>query len=328
MAHDTVHQCPYCELRFAYRPELADHVAADHPRPVDDDLPAATAPAGTITVPLDPAHPPTAALPVAIALARQTGLAVEIVAAPAVGLPTAPYLAAARRRVVEAGVVAVRAVELMGHPAAAIVAHAATGRTRLLCLSTHAWGVVGKGALGSVSDRIVRSSPVPVVLVGPAVVHPGQPIRRVLAGVDGSTLSRQAVDVAADLAGRLGARFDLAYVIRPDDPYADAPDAALLWGEQHLQPPWDYEVVHGDDPARTLADLAGHAGDTLVAVGTHGRTGLPLAVLGSVAVGLADQCTGPVLVLPATAAPGAGTTGTTGMATATPRRAAAVEGEQ
>jgi hypothetical protein len=36
-----VHQCPYCELRFATRNEVEDHVAVDHPRPVEDDsLPA------------------------------------------------------------------------------------------------------------------------------------------------------------------------------------------------------------------------------------------------------------------------------------------------
>jgi hypothetical protein len=32
-----VHQCPYCELRFVSRNEVADHVALDHPGTVDDD---------------------------------------------------------------------------------------------------------------------------------------------------------------------------------------------------------------------------------------------------------------------------------------------------
>jgi hypothetical protein len=34
-------QCPFCELRFATRNELDDHVAVDHPRPVDEDSPTA-----------------------------------------------------------------------------------------------------------------------------------------------------------------------------------------------------------------------------------------------------------------------------------------------
>jgi hypothetical protein len=28
---DPVHQCPYCELRFAYHNEVKDHVVRDHP---------------------------------------------------------------------------------------------------------------------------------------------------------------------------------------------------------------------------------------------------------------------------------------------------------
>jgi hypothetical protein len=28
---DPVHQCPYCELRFAYHNEIKDHVMRDHP---------------------------------------------------------------------------------------------------------------------------------------------------------------------------------------------------------------------------------------------------------------------------------------------------------
>ena len=35
--HVSVHQCPYCELRFATRNEVEDHIAVDHPRAVDDD---------------------------------------------------------------------------------------------------------------------------------------------------------------------------------------------------------------------------------------------------------------------------------------------------
>jgi hypothetical protein len=32
-----VRHCPKCDLRFATRAELEDHLSADHPTPVDDD---------------------------------------------------------------------------------------------------------------------------------------------------------------------------------------------------------------------------------------------------------------------------------------------------
>lgn len=30
-AHETIHTCPYCELRFLYMTEVKDHVLHDHP---------------------------------------------------------------------------------------------------------------------------------------------------------------------------------------------------------------------------------------------------------------------------------------------------------
>jgi hypothetical protein len=35
---DRIHQCPRCELRFAFHTEVEDHLHVDHPAPVDDDL--------------------------------------------------------------------------------------------------------------------------------------------------------------------------------------------------------------------------------------------------------------------------------------------------
>jgi hypothetical protein len=48
MAPDTIHHCPRCELRFAHRPELEDHLRVDHATEVEDDLPP-PAPQGAVT---------------------------------------------------------------------------------------------------------------------------------------------------------------------------------------------------------------------------------------------------------------------------------------
>ena len=34
-SHEDVHYCPSCELRFAYRTELEDHILHDHPAQAD-----------------------------------------------------------------------------------------------------------------------------------------------------------------------------------------------------------------------------------------------------------------------------------------------------
>jgi hypothetical protein len=43
---DAPHQCPECELRFSSRSELEDHLAVDHPRPPDEDIPRPDATTG------------------------------------------------------------------------------------------------------------------------------------------------------------------------------------------------------------------------------------------------------------------------------------------
>jgi hypothetical protein len=35
MQSSTVHQCPYCELKFLYLNEVKDHVEHDHPSHAD-----------------------------------------------------------------------------------------------------------------------------------------------------------------------------------------------------------------------------------------------------------------------------------------------------
>lgn len=296
MVSPTVHQCPFCELRFANRGELADHVAVEHPSPTDHDLPPHRRARGVVTVPLDPARPPGPALPAAVALAQPAGLAVELVAAPSPGLPatTAGYLAAHQRDLRAAGVVALPPHELAGDPAEAVVAHAAEG-TSLLCLATRARGRIAEPLFGSVSARIARTSTVPVLLVGPAVHRPGTPLRRVVGGIDDSSTAAEVCRAATHLAERLGLPFELVRVVEPGAPAGDpeTADATGPAGEGECEP----VVIHDRDPARALAGRAGTGGDTIVVVGSH-RAGRDRRAPGSVATGLARHASGPVLVVP------------------------------
>jgi nucleotide-binding universal stress UspA family protein len=302
MAANTVVQCPLCELRFAHGTELAHHMATDHPARHEEDIAPPRPWQGVVTVPLDPAHAPTGAVAVATALARQGGFAVdEVVAAPSPGLPvTDRYLAARQHELAAAGVPALPARKLAGAPAEAVVAHAASGGTSLLCMATRGRGAVAERTLGSVAAEVVRHATVPVVLAGPELRHPGTPVRRILVGVDGSRLSRHALDAAVALAGRIGAPIELVEVIAPDTPVSDIPETATLRSIAHgmATPPRAYDVLHDRHPARALVERAGTAGDTLVVVGARGRTGIDRLVLGSVSHGVARHASCPVVVVP------------------------------
>jgi nucleotide-binding universal stress UspA family protein len=126
--------------------------------------------------------------------------------------------------------------------------------------------------------------------------------KRICCGVDFSDASRAAMETAADLARRMGAELVLlhAYPIPgftfPDGSVVASPammQELAEGAERHLQA-WrrDAEAlgISGvkaekavGEPAREIVEYArGHAVDLLV-LGTHGRSALEHALLGSVA---------------------------------------------
>ena len=55
----------------------------------------------------------------------------------------------------------------------------------------------------------------------------------------------------------------------------------------------EWEVLHGPDPAKAIVQWAGSA---LIAMTTHGRSGLSRITIGSVTTAVTRWATGPVLV--------------------------------
>jgi nucleotide-binding universal stress UspA family protein len=130
---------------------------------------------------------------------------------------------------------------------------------------------------------------------------PGADWKRICCAVDFSDASRAAMEVAADLARRMGANLVLlhAYPVPgftfPDGSVVASPSMMQELAEgaaRHLET-WrrDAEAlgVTGvgaenvvGEPVREIVDFArGHEVDLLV-LGTHGRTGLEHALIGSV----------------------------------------------
>jgi nucleotide-binding universal stress UspA family protein len=180
-------------------------------------------------------------------------------------------------------------------------------------MATRSRTAVGEMVLGSVSAAVVRASPVPVLLVGPAVRQVGERVRRLVACLDGSELAERALPFATDLAQRLTAELVLVRVV-PEGVLApgDIPEVTYLrdLAERLPGPPPLFDVVQDRQPPRAITGYVGDRGDSLVVVATHGRGGLRKAVMGSVARGITHQAGCPVLVVPPRAAqrvtPGSG----------------------
>lgn len=134
-----------------------------------------------------------------------------------------------------------------------------------------------------------------------------------MVAVDFSKHSRKAFDAAVRLAGDLGAKLVLVHAFPPvpkagvRDPIgqARAEIDAVEWRDLCEQ--WaadarkavDVETVGREGkPADVVAQVVVEQKASLVVVGSHGRTGVKRAVLGSVADAIVRSSKVPVVVVP------------------------------
>ena len=136
----------------------------------------------TILVPLDGSPVAEAALAPAVALAREAGAKLVLLrAAEAHTLPTADpieaqvdvmreaqeYLARTRARVAGAGVADVEVSAWYGPPVEAIVEAARYREADLIVMSSHGRSGVARLIMGSVAERVLRSTRVPILVIRP-----------------------------------------------------------------------------------------------------------------------------------------------------------------
>lgn len=164
-------------------------------------------------------------------------------------------------------------------------------------MGTHGRTGVERYLLGSVTEKVVRLADVPVLTV------PGTPggeaptsFSEVLVPTDGSTQAEAAVSVGVDIAGTYGARLHALSVVEPlslgldvrsemiVDALADAAETAVDGvAERAAGTVTDVETdVRYGYPYREVLDYVDENGVDLVAMGTHGRTGVARYLLGSV----------------------------------------------
>jgi len=180
-----------------------------------------------------------------------------------------------------------------------------------ICMSTHARNAIGDMLLGSVASEILDRAERPVVLTGPRFSADWNgPIKMLLVCLDGSRLSEAIIGPAADLAKSMGADLSLVQVQKPHasrialshdplDPGYVQHKAAGVKKTHGIQPYWD--VLHGKDPARALTEYVSGYPSAMIAMTTHGHTGLRKLAFGSVTRDVVHGAYCPVLVLRPTA---------------------------
>jgi nucleotide-binding universal stress UspA family protein len=251
----------------------------------------------TLVVPVDQTPLSEAALPVASTLAARLGASVRLVTVTSPGVDPYDderYL----KSLIGSFNVPVTCQVLWGNDVDDAILEVGGDPEILVCMGAH--GRTGlRLVLGSVSEPLIRKSRGPVVLVGPNVVAP-PPLDRMVVCLDGSPLAERVLAPALRLARRLDCHVELLHVAGNDashEMHSYLQGIAARVGGVHA-----HVAVHlaaHTDPARVIAEHAAHSRTGLVAMTTHGRTGVPRALFGSVTQSVVHRALCPVLVVSA-----------------------------
>jgi nucleotide-binding universal stress UspA family protein len=197
---------------------------------------------------------------------------------------------------------------------------AETRQVALIVMATHGYGGLRRWALGSVTDRVVQSSPSPVFVVRGAEVATEAPkLEHILVPLDGSPFARQALPLASELATCAHADITLLESIvplvegnatRPIDRYLteveDNVDTRHAEAEADLATQAQalctadlavHSVVVTGHPAEVIVDEAAKQHANLIVMATHGRGGIRRWALGSVADKVLHATTTPLVLV-------------------------------
>jgi nucleotide-binding universal stress UspA family protein len=190
-----------------------------------------------------------------------------------------------------------------GDPPDAILAAARTHKAGLVVMGTNGLGGVKKLLLGSTTEKVLRRTETPVLVVpagavgAPAAEQPAVQLKKILLATDFHESAMSAVQWAGDLAADIGVPLVLAHVVEPvvvphrwQALVADFEDDRVASGQRKLaelagrfgNTPSE-SIVSVGRPADTIASLAVEHGAGLVVMGLANREGAQPRTPGSIA---------------------------------------------
>ncbi|HEU0022194.1 MAG TPA: universal stress protein [Dehalococcoidia bacterium] len=208
---------------------------------------------------------------------------------------------------------------LEGAVAGCIVDEGSNEPGTLIVMSTHGRSGIGRWVFGSVTNKVLQTATNPLLIVHSTdepISKAEIAIKRIIVPLDGSELAEQVLPWAEILAQGMKAEVELFQVIEPILPEA----ADVLRGiyprdinvelrkqaEEYLEgiarPLRERglsvcsTVEEGDPPSRIL-EAGGRQTDALIAMSTHGRSGIARWVLGSVTDKVIHSTASPLLIV-------------------------------
>jgi nucleotide-binding universal stress UspA family protein len=214
---------------------------------------------------------------------------------------------------------------LTGHPAEEIIRYAKEDNVDFILMATHGRSGVRRWVMGSVADKVLRASPVPVWLVRAnipeEIIREEWHNRTMLVPLDGSKLAEEVLPHVESLAEQRGVEKMKIVLLRvaedpfvtADYPYKDFEEHVKRTKEQFKQGAEtylegiqqqltqsglkvDFEVLQGD-PADEIIEYAHENLPNLVVMTTHGRSGIGRWEYGSVADKVLHGVSSPIFLV-------------------------------
>lgn len=212
---------------------------------------------------------------------------------------------------------------IRGNPTEQLLRLTSNTADTMIVMSTHGRGGLGRVMYGSVADKVLRGSTVPIALVRGGVEYDRAGISSILVPLDGSEIAEEALALAADLAERVDATVTLVRVVEPiwASTYGAFTEASILASQQiqdvedqlqaearayldamakalrerGLRVGWE---VRAGRPADEIMRAAETTSADLIVLSTHGRGGLKRFALGSVTNEVLHRGVTPVFAVP------------------------------
>ena len=293
----------------------------------------------TILVPLDGSRFAEAAVPLARAIAERSGAELHLVmvhhsVVPG-GIPEGfsvyaeesrkaeqEYLSRAPERLVPGSIVRTSTTFLDGPVAEALTELALEKGPDLVVMTTHGRGAFSHLWVGSVADRLIRSLPMPILLIRPdpddTSAGPAPTPKRIAVAVDRSGFGEAVLEPARELASLFEAELVLLHIVHPPFPISEPPLPYLVGFDDGLAKELESQaetylavlagtlrekglavvtrIAPGGDTASTILGLVAETEAGMVAVATHGESGVRRLLLGSVADKVMRGASVPVLM--------------------------------
>ena len=215
------------------------------------------------------------------------------------------------RALLHQGDAGIRVEPSMGRADLRLVEMAREERADLIVAGTHQRHGLGRVAHPSISRGLLRNASMSVACIPAAraetIERQSAPIRRVLAASDLSEHGSSAIPYAYG-AVCPGGIVRLLHVLEPSRPLETRSIEVVAETEERLRAQVPAEaaargiqtevaVIEARDVAKTIRQEAERFGAHLVCIGSHGRSGLANAVLGSVVQSVMAQSQRPVLIV-------------------------------